>query len=133
MSKMSNNTQTLISEGTKIVGEVNVQSDLRIDGYIKGTIKVGGTLVITAPGKVEGEVQTSGAIIAGTLQGNLHAGDKVVLEANSHLIGDLKTKNLVISEGAVFHGNCQMGTAPSPEANKAKQPQVQQKEKVVQL
>jgi cytoskeletal protein CcmA (bactofilin family) len=34
--------------------------------------------------------------------------DRVELEANASLIGDLKAKDLVINEGATFHGNCSM-------------------------
>jgi cytoskeletal protein CcmA (bactofilin family) len=34
--------------------------------------------------------------------------EKLVLEANSNITGDINTKRLVIDDGAVFNGNCKM-------------------------
>jgi cytoskeletal protein CcmA (bactofilin family) len=47
-------------------------------------------------------------VIGGKVIGNLTVHERVELEVNSSLIGDLNTKDLIINEGAVFHGNCTM-------------------------
>lgn len=101
-------TMTQIMSGAQIKGDVLVESDLRVEGYIKGMVKVGGTLIIVESGKVEGDVHARVAEITGQLVGNLLADEKVILNGRSLLMGDLKTRELVIHEGARFQGNCQM-------------------------
>lgn len=111
MSKIVATAVTSISEGTQIIGDIKVEHDLRVDGYLKGTVNVGGTLVLTPTGRIEGDVVVRSAIVAGQIQGNLRGEEKIVLESKSTLMGDLKTRELVINEGAIFQGNCSMKPA----------------------
>ena len=110
MSKNAAGSITNINEGATITGEIKVEHDLRVEGYLKGTVEVGGTLVVTGPGKIEGEVMARSATIAGQLLGNIKALEKIVLEPKSTLLGDLTTRDLVIHEGAIFQGKCSMHT-----------------------
>ena len=93
MSKSVATVQTFISEGTQILGDIKVEHDLRVDGFLKGTVD---------------QVKVRSATVAGQILGNLHAQEKIVLEPKSTLVGDLQTRELVINEGAVFQGNCSM-------------------------
>ena len=52
MSKIVATAVTSISEGTQIIGDIKVEHDLRVDGYLKGTVSVGGTLVLTPTGRI---------------------------------------------------------------------------------
>ena len=108
MSKSVAASQTVISDGTQILGDIKVEHDLRVDGYLKGTVDVGGVLILGPTGKIEGTVQARSAMIAGQILGNIRALDKIVMEPKSTLLGDLQTRELVINEGAVFQGNCSM-------------------------
>ena len=99
---------TFISDGTQFLGDIKVEHDLRVEGYLKGTVEVGGILVLGPTGKIEGEVHARSATIAGQITGNIKAEEKIVLETKSVLIGDLKTRELVINEGAIFQGNSSM-------------------------
>jgi cytoskeletal protein CcmA (bactofilin family) len=40
------------------------------------------------------------------VDGEIIASDKVELKQNSHIIGDLQTKTLVVEEGVVLVGKC---------------------------
>ncbi len=108
MSKSVATAMTFISDGTQILGDIKVEHDLRVEGYLKGTVEVGGMLVLGPTGKIEGQVHARSATIAGQIVGNLKGQDKIVLETKSTLVGDLQTRELVINEGAVFQGNCSM-------------------------
>ncbi len=46
------------------------------------------------------------AVIDGRVDGKIIASDKIVLKQKAHLIGDLQAKTLVIEEGVVFIGRC---------------------------
>ena len=108
MSKSVAAAMTFISDGTHILGDIKVEHDLRVEGYLKGTVEVGGMLVLGPTGKIEGQVTARSATIAGQILGNLRGHDKIVLETKSTLVGDLQTRELVINEGAIFQGNCSM-------------------------
>jgi cytoskeletal protein CcmA (bactofilin family) len=108
MSKSVAAAMTFISDGTNILGDIKVEHDLRVEGYLKGTVEVGGMLVLGPTGKIEGQVLARSATIAGQILGNLKGHDKIVLETKSTLVGDLQTRELVINEGAIFQGNCSM-------------------------
>ncbi len=109
------NLNTIIGKGSSLEGKLVVQSTLRVDGKIKGTVTTSESLVVGKEGVVDGEVQVRNAIVGGKLKGKLTASGKVVLEASSQFSGELKTSKLVIDEGASFEGNCCMG---APEVKK---------------
>ena len=46
--------------------------------------------------------------VAGHLRGNIQAQGKVDLASTAKLYGDMRVKNLLIEEGAIFKGNCIM-------------------------
>jgi len=110
------NLNTIIGKGSSFEGTIKVQSTLRVDGKVKGSIATSDSLVVGKEGNIDGDVSVRNAIVGGKLKGKLVASGKVVLEANSVFNGELKTAKLVIDEGAVFEGSCSMGTAG--EANK---------------
>lgn len=98
-----------IMEGTVIEGEVRSDSNVRIDGKVKGTINVRGRLIVGASGLVEGDVTCQSSDIEGTVHGKIACQDLLSLKATAKLTGDIHTKKLSIEPGAVFTGNCNMG------------------------
>ena len=103
---------TMIGEGSVFEGSIVVPHSLRIDGTFKGRIDTAEMLTIGKNGRVEAEIKSKSAIIGGKVTGNIAAEERVELEAEASLIGDLRTRDLVISEGAVFHGKCSMRETP---------------------
>ena len=99
-----------IMEGTAIEGEVRSDSNVRIDGRVKGTINVRGRLIVGASGLVEGDVTCQSSDIEGTVNGKIACQDLLTLKATAKLTGDIHTKKLSIEPGAVFTGNCNMGS-----------------------
>lgn len=108
MSKHAVTGMTFIGEGTRISGDMSVEHDLRVEGAIRGQVSVGGTLVLSVTGSIEGDVTARSAALAGRLVGNIHVQEKLVLEEKSVLQGDLVARELVVQEGAIFQGTCSM-------------------------
>jgi cytoskeletal protein CcmA (bactofilin family) len=114
---------TIIAKGTKIVGNIDMQGSLRIDGHVKGQVASTETLTVGSSGVVDGEVKVKEAIVGGKIMGNLVASQKVELENNAAILGDVKTRTFVIKEGGVFHGQCSMREeAEDKLKDKAKEP-----------
>ena len=99
---------TIIGKDTIITGTLDVKGALRVDGSVKGKIICSDCVTIGATGTVEAEIEANTAIVAGKLSGNIHATDKIELQAKCEMDGDLKTKSLVIEQGALFCGACNM-------------------------
>jgi len=100
---------SIISQGCKFDGTVEVRGTLRVEGEFKGTIATPETLVVGKTGIVHAAVKVKNAIIGGQLYGNVDAENKIELQSGSHVEGDIQTKRLVIDEGVFFEGNCKMG------------------------
>jgi cytoskeletal protein CcmA (bactofilin family) len=103
-----------IMEGTSIEGELRSDSNVRIDGRVKGTINVRGRLIVGASGHVEGDITCQSSDIEGTVNGKIACQDLLSLKATARLSGDINTKKLAIEPGAVFTGNCNMGGGRDP-------------------
>lgn len=99
---------TMIGEGTVVEGNITAPHYIRIDGIAKGRIETSDALIVGATGVIEADIKAKSAIIGGRVKGNLVVEDRVELESKASLVGDLKTRDLVINEGCIFHGNCSM-------------------------
>jgi cytoskeletal protein CcmA (bactofilin family) len=105
---------TVIGEGTTLKGDIKVEGSIEIDGDYEGTIDATDTLIVGGSGKVDGDATVANAVIGGQMYGNVFASGKIELRRGSQLLGDIKTRGLVIEDGVVFQGNCQMGDAVEP-------------------
>ena len=107
---MTSGQTSIIAQGCKFDGKVQVNGTLRVEGEFKGSIGTPENLVIGKTGVVHADVKVKNAIIGGQLFGNMVAENKIELQSGSHVEGDIKTKRLVIDEGVFFEGNCSMGS-----------------------
>ena len=98
-----------IVEGTSIEGDIRSDSNIRIDGRLKGTIHTKGRLVIGATGSIEGEITCENADIEGIFVGKISVNQLLSLKATAKLTGDIITSKLAIEPGAIFSGACSMG------------------------
>jgi cytoskeletal protein CcmA (bactofilin family) len=96
-------------EGTEIIGDIKADSNIRIDGKLKGTITTKGRLVIGPTGSIEGEIVCENADIEGSFVGKIVVNQLLSLKATAKFIGDIQTSKLAIEPGATFSGNCSMG------------------------
>jgi len=99
---------TIIGKDTTITGTLDIKGALRVDGTIKGKIICNDCVTIGTTGRVEADIEAGHAIIAGHMIGNIVGAEKVELQAKSEMDGDLNAKSLVIEQGAIFCGSCNM-------------------------
>lgn len=122
LKSMSNNNATelnFIGKGTVLEGNLKTESSIRIDGIIKGSIICKNTITLGENGRIDGDIEAINAIVGGRIKGKITVSEKLVLEARSSLIGELKAKKLIIDEGAVFDGTADMGIATGIESKPA--------------
>jgi cytoskeletal protein CcmA (bactofilin family) len=118
-----NKVNTIIGKDTTFSGNLEVSGTLRVDGVLKGEVNVSDTIAIGPTGQIDANVKTKNAVVSGSVKGNIHATEKVELQAKANITGDLVTKSLVIEQGAVFHGNCNMKQTANEGVPGAKPPE----------
>ncbi|MFO7819073.1 MAG: GNAT family N-acetyltransferase [Halanaerobacter sp.] len=95
---------TIISQGTKIEGEIEVKESIRIDGELEGKLVAQGDILVGKSGSLTADLKGDNIEIAGEIEGNVSAEGRLKLLKNAKLIGDISYSNLVINDGAVFKG-----------------------------
>lgn len=102
---------TLVSAGTTLKGDINSNSDLRIDGTVIGNIQSGARIVIGVNGVVEGNITGNQADVVGKVTGNIRTKDLLQLRGESVVKGNLYAGKLQVEPSATFNGQCHMGAA----------------------
>lgn len=100
--------ETIIGKDTQVKGNVSANGTIRIDGQVEGEVSTKGDIIIGETGEVKAQIKARSATIAGTLHGNADVIDKLELAATGKIYGDIKTGVLIIGEGAIFKGACEM-------------------------
>jgi cytoskeletal protein CcmA (bactofilin family) len=98
----------LIGNGTKIIGDINSNGDVRIDGSLLGNIITSGKFVLGPNGVVEGNVTSGNADLSGIIKGTINISEMLLLKSSAKIDGDIITSKLAIEPGALFTGNCSM-------------------------
>ena len=99
----------LIGNGTSIIGDINSNGDVRIDGSLKGNITITGKLVVGQSGKIEGNVICQNADVSGEIHGTVSVSELLSLKSSAKLLGDIVTGKISIEPNATFTGTCNMG------------------------
>lgn len=118
--EVENKLPNMIGPGTKIVGDIETNGDIRIDGMIEGSVQSKGKMVIGANGSIKGNVKCANAEISGEMQGEIFVAELLSLKNSSKFTGDISTNKLSIEPGAIFCGTCSMGDdvkTTEPETN----------------
>ncbi len=89
-----NEETTIISKNIVITGgTVTGFANVRIDGSIKGDVKI--TKDVNVTGKVVGDIECNNAIMAGSsIQGSINSKGQIRMDRDSVLLGDVNTQYL---------------------------------------
>jgi cytoskeletal protein CcmA (bactofilin family) len=100
-------------KGTSIEGTIRCESDLRIDGSIKGKLNCTAKVIIGPTGSVDGEIKCQNAVIEGRFKGILQVSELLNVRETAEVEGDITTDKLLVQSGAKFNVNCKMETGNS--------------------
>jgi len=99
---------SLLSKKVNIVGDIEGNEDLHVEGRFKGTIKITGNILVGPTGVVDADVEAENIIIQGKINGNVLARQQLEIQSLGQLIGDCSAQSIDIKEGAVFEGRSNM-------------------------
>ncbi|MCX5903953.1 MAG: polymer-forming cytoskeletal protein [Proteobacteria bacterium] len=99
---------TIIGTGTMIEGIISSRENVCVEGVFKGKIMSDACIIIGETGKVEADITADTVLMSGEVHGNIVAKTKLEITSHGKLRGNIKTGSLIIAEGVLFEGNCQM-------------------------
>ncbi len=115
----------LLDRGCSFEGKLMFDGTVQINGDFRGEILSDGTLVIGAEAHVNARIQVDALVVEGSVQGLVEAKGRIELRRGSPLLANIGTQSLIIEDGAIFQGQCQMvdeGAAAAAHAIQTERP-----------
>lgn len=103
---------SIISENTRLKGDIISEGIVHIDGQIEGDISCD-ELIIGIKGAVIGSVSANNLQLYGLLNGKASA-DNLFIAKSAKLVGDATHNTIAIEPGAYVDGHCMRLGAPIP-------------------
>lgn len=102
---VAENSNSVISFGTKVEGNINSDGGVSVNGNIKGNVTAKGGISVLHNGKIIGDVTAIKMIsVAGWIKGNLDGG--IIALDKAKIFGNVKAaKDIKIGQGSVIIGD----------------------------
>ena len=108
-NQANNSVYNSIVSGTRIEGVIHSETNIRIDGELKGKLYCDGKIILGKEGRIEGDIRCEDAVIEGTFVGNMSVNALLDVRASADINGDINTDRISIQAGATYNGHCRMG------------------------
>ncbi len=99
---------TLIGKAVRVNGDVEFQGGLHLDGHIAGGVRAAeapdATLSVSQTGSIEGPVEVPNVVLEGSVKGDIHARERVVLGATARVEGNVYYGVIEMTLGAQIIG-----------------------------
>ncbi len=101
-----------IGKTLDIEGEITGKEHLRIEGRFQGKISLDQyNVFIEHNAFVNAEIHAQNVQIRGRVEGNVFAAEKVHIEKDGHMYGDIYASRISIDDGALFKGSVKIDTS----------------------
>ena len=97
---MANNDTSVLGRAAVLVGKLQGQGALTIEGTVRGDVTVTGPLEITEEASVEGDVTAESLDVRGALDGDVHARGPIAIGSEATVRGSLSGARISIDPGA---------------------------------
>jgi len=101
---------SFLGKGTEFKGVLSFEGTIRVDGKVEGNIISKDILIAGDCAFLQGEITVGTLISSCKVVGNINATQKVHLLAPANIEGTLRTPKLIIEEGVIFNGKCEMSS-----------------------
>ena len=100
--------RTVIARPSTVDGRVSGSCEIVVNGLVKGTIDGTGKVTIAEQGRVEAATHGRIVTVAGTVNGDITAAEKIELESSARVGGNITAPRILIKDGATFKGHVNM-------------------------
>ncbi len=109
---------SIVGEGMRITGELEADGIVRIEGQVEGSVRSVGQVLVSDSGVVRGDVHTRQAVVGGKVYGGIYAQERVEVQTDSLIDGDIVTPQIVVQEGGKVNGHIRMAKPDMPPSNR---------------
>jgi len=114
--------KAFLGKGSEFEGKLTFNQTVRIDGNFKGQIISTGTIIIGDDAVINADIEVGTAVVSGKIEGKITARERIELHPPAKVSGTIKTPKLIIIEGAIFDGVCQMSNIEEEKKEEIKRP-----------
>ncbi len=97
-----------LGEDTVFSGALSFNGVVRIDGKMDGEVNTDDTLIVGENGVLEADITAGTVICRGKIKGTIQASKRIEIHANSEVVGNIAAPALLVENGAIFDGSCDM-------------------------
>jgi cytoskeletal protein CcmA (bactofilin family) len=104
----STRIDTLLGRTSTLNGDLDFSGGLHLDGRVNGNVRSsapdGGALSVSESGFIEGRVEVTNIVMNGTVNGDMHARERLVLGEKARVNGNVYYGVIEMAPGAVITG-----------------------------
>ncbi|MHC5025891.1 MAG: bactofilin family protein [Planctomycetota bacterium] len=116
MAESKNEYGTIIGADAKFKGDLTFESAAMIEGAFEGSITAKGTVHVADGSVCKASVDAKEVAVAGHIEGNVQATDRVDLRPNGRITGDIVASRMSMADGASIVGHCRIGVSANDKA-----------------
>lgn len=110
-----------IGHGVEFSGVIKYEGSVRVDGKLDGEVHANGTLYLGEQAIITAKISAQSVISKGQITGDVRAKEKVQLLAPAKMDGSVIAPSLLMEEGVLFNGTCEM-SSPTPKESTYEEP-----------
>ena len=105
---------TYIAPSTTIVGALSGKGNYVFCGRVEGECDVDGPVTLAEGGEWQGTLCATDVIIAGTVEGDVVARQRVEISGTARITGSLAGNSIAVAEGAIIEGDIKVTDGEQP-------------------
>ena len=118
VDSMTGRSTARLGSSLHVKGDLTGTEDLLIDGSVEGMIHLDERkLTVGTAAKVNADIDARDVVVYGCVQGNVHATGRIEIKKGGSVVGDLRTAQVMIDDGADFKGSIEIDRGPTKEAD----------------
>jgi len=106
--------RTYLAEGSKLVGELTGRGAYVFCGDVEGNCDIDGLVTLLAGSNWTGTLKATDIIIAGSVEGDVIAKQRVEIAGTARIRGSLAGLSIAVAEGAVIEGELKVTSGGEP-------------------
>lgn len=95
---------SIVGIGSSIKGDVEIDGSIRLDGFLIGSVKAKGRVVVGEAAQIQGDVHGTTVTIGGIVKGNVFASEKVHVLPTALILGDIITTKIRLEQAGIVQG-----------------------------
>ena len=103
---------SVVDDRLTVRGNIDTDGTVRVDGRVEGSTHRAGTLIVGVGGSVVGDVDAREVVVAGTIDGNVHA-RRIEVVSGASVRGQVRANSMSLRKGGFVNGQVSINTEPA--------------------